>query len=381
MKQERFVERHQDEWRAFEAWLDHRGDSAAQARKNRRGWQGLSDHEVPERYRRLCQQLALARRRGYSAAVTDRLQQLMHRGHGVLYRTPPPPWRRAAEFLLAEFPRLVREERGCMLAAALLFWLPLVAIYVAIQLRPELSSGLFSPEMLANFESMYDPKDAAKALGRNSETDLAMFGHYILNNVSIGFRTFASGLLACLGSVVVLIVNGVMIGGVAGHLQAVGHGVPFWRFVAGHSGPELMAIVIAGGAGLQLGLHLVAPGQRRRIDALIEGGIRGARLCLGVLAMLVFAAFVEAFWSSIGWMPPAVKYSVGAALWLLIGVWLWRGGRGDTSPAIGRVQSNDAHSSDVASNGATSDRTAPNDAITSRGTADRAAASATGTVP
>ena len=140
-----------------------------------------------------------------------------------------------------------------------------------------------------------------------------MFGHYIWNNVSIGFRTFASGLLAGVGAIVVLIVNGVMIGGVAGHLQAVGHGDPFWRFVAGHSAPELTAIVIAGGAGLRLGLNLIAPGQRRRIDALVEGGRRGALLCLGVLAMLVFAAFVEAFWSSIAWMPACDQVHASAA--------------------------------------------------------------------
>ncbi len=68
--------------------------------------------------------------------------------------------------------------------------------------------------------------------------------------------------------------------------------------------------MIAGGAGLRLGLNLIAPGQRRRIDALVDGGRRGALLCVGVLAMLVFAAFVEAFWSSIGWMPAWIKYTV-----------------------------------------------------------------------
>ena len=86
--------------------------------------------------------------------------------------------------------------------------------------------------------------------------------------------------------------------------------------------------MIAGGAGLRLGLNLIAPGQRRRIDALVDGGRRGALLCLGVLAMLVFAAFVEAFWSSIGWMPAAIKYAVGGVLWTATFVWLWRGGRG-----------------------------------------------------
>lgn len=328
MKQDAFIRRHQDEWAALEAWLDARGASARRARSTRRDWRGLADHDVPLRYRRLCQQLALARRRGYSPVVTDRLQALMHRGHGLMYRTAPPRWRRAVEFLIAGFPRLVRQESGCMLASAALFWLPLVAIFVAIQLQPELSASLFDPAQLAMFESMYDPTDPARKLGRDDGTDLAMFGHYIWNNVSIGFRTFASGLFAGIGSIFVLIYNGVTIGGVAGHLQAVGHGAPFWRFVAGHSAPELTAIVIAGGAGLRLGLNLVAPGRRSRIDALVDGGRRGALLCLGVLAMLVFAAFVEAFWSSIGWMPAGIKYAVGAALWALVGMWLWRGGRG-----------------------------------------------------
>jgi uncharacterized membrane protein SpoIIM required for sporulation len=250
----------------------------------------------------------------------------MQRGHSVLYQTKPVHWRRAVEFLLAGFPRLVRAEARCMLAAALLFVVPLVTIFVAIQIKPDLAAGLFDAQSLANFEQMYDPAGKGD-LGRTNEDDLQMFAHYIGNNVGIGFQTFASGLLAGLGTVFVLIFNGIMIGGVAGHLQAVGHGDPFWRFVAGHSAPELTAIVISGGAGLRLGLSLIAPGQRRRIDSLIHGGRRGAKICIGVFAMLVFAAFVEAFWSSISSVPAPIKYAVGAVLWLLVFAWLLRGGR------------------------------------------------------
>ena len=332
MRQEHFIARYQDEWVAFEAWLDARADKPRRARADRR-WMGLADEDMPAHYRRLCQHLALARRRGYSPALADRLQALMQRGHNALYRPPPPRWRRGVEFLLADFPRLVRAERTCMWVAAALFVVPLVGMFLALQVRPELINMVFDPMQLAEYEAMYDPVAATGKLGRESETDLAMFGYYIFNNVSTGFRTFASGLVAGLGTIVVLALNGLMIGSVAGHLQVIGHGDPFWRFVAGHSAPELTAIVIAGGAGLRLGLNLLAPGRRRRLDALIEGGKRGARLCLGVLAMLVFAAFVEAFWSSIGWVPATIKYAVGGALWLLVFAWLWRGGRSATHAA------------------------------------------------
>ena len=77
--------------------------------------------------------------------------------------------------------------------------------------------------------------------------------------------------------------------------------------------------MIAGGAGLRLGLNLVAPGRVGASMRLIEGGKRGASLCLGMLAMLVFAAFVEAFWSSIATIPAAIKYTVSGVLWTLVG--------------------------------------------------------------
>ena len=98
---------------------------------------------------------------------------------------------------------------------------------------------------IRQFERMYDPASPSHHLGRESGTNLQMFGYYIFNNISIGFRTFASGLLFGVGAIYVL----------------------------------------------------------------------------------VFAAFVEAFWSSIGWMPSSVKYSVGGLVWLVVWYWIWRGGR------------------------------------------------------
>lgn len=324
MRQEHFIVRHQAEWLAFEQWLDARAARPRRARADR-GWRGLADEDLPAAYRRLCQQLGLARRRGYSPQLVARLQELMQRGHAVMYRPPLPRWRRAFEFFLADMPRLVRAESGVMWASLALFAIPLVASFLAVQLKPELIHTLMDTQQVAELEAMYDT--ASSKLGREAESDLMMFGYYIFNNIGIGLRTFASGLLAGVGPALALAFNGVIIGGVAGHLQLSGHGDPFWRFVAGHSAFELSAIVIAGGAGLRLGLDMLAPGRRRRVDALVEGGRRGARLCLGVFAMLLAAAFIEAFWSSIGWIPAMVKYSVGGGLWALVLAWLWFGGR------------------------------------------------------
>jgi len=270
---------------------------------------------MPARYRRLCKQLALARKRGYSPLVTARLQQLMQQGHTVLYRPPRPRWRRAAEFLFADFPQLVRCQAGCMAAASALFVAPLVTIFVLLQYRPELIHGLMDPMQIAQLEAMYDPATAAQKLGRSSGDDSHMFGVYIMNNISIGLRTFASGLLAGLGTVMTLLFNGVTIGSVAGHLHQTctvrADRDRDRRRRRPATGPE------TAGAG-------PAPAHR----CVVEGGTIGAKLCLGVAFMLLVAAFIEAFWSSLGAVPGWVKYSVSGLLWTLVLLWLLRGGRG-----------------------------------------------------
>ena len=328
-RQEPFVALHQPEWDALAAWLDAReSDDPAVKRRLADARARISDAEFPARYRRLCQQLALATQRGYSPAVIEPLQALVERGHRQLYRPPRPRWSAAWDFLAAGFPRLVRKHRGPMLLSLALFGLPLVGIYALLQFRPDVAWLLFDPMMLAQMEAMYDPAAEHWGRERDSGGDFAMFGHYVMNNISIGFRTFASGLPAGLGALYVLVFNGVMIGGVAGHLTAAGFGDTFWRFVITHGAPELIAIVIAGGAGLRIGLSLIRPGRRSRRDALIEAGIDGAKLCLGVFAMLLFAAFVEAFWSSRQDLPDLVRFPVAALLWGGILWWLYVGGRG-----------------------------------------------------
>lgn len=320
MKQEHFVGRYEGEWAELQAWLGRLD------RQPQRGIREPSALDFPCRYRRLCHQLALARARGYSREVTERLQRLVEQGHRLLYRPPAPHWHKVAQFLTGGFPRLVRSQWRCIALAALLFYGPALVMLVLLQWRPELAHAVFSSEQLSRFERMYDPSNPQ--LGRSSGTDLAMFGQYVLNNVSIAFRSFASGLLFGVGAIYVLAFNGIVIGGIAGHLTAIGYGAPFWRFVVGHAAFELTALVIAGGAGLRLGLSLLAPGRQTRRAALVDAGQVGAQLALGAFAMLVLAAFVEAYWSSIAALPDAVKYGSGALFWLMVLGWLLRGGRG-----------------------------------------------------
>jgi uncharacterized membrane protein SpoIIM required for sporulation len=163
---------------------------------------------------------------------------------------------------------------------------------------------------------MYEPDANYRTKERQADTDLAMFGFYVFNNVSIGFRTFAGGIVFGLGSIFFVALNGTMLGAVATHLTLLGRADTFFPFVAGHSAPELTALVLTGAAGLNLGFSLIAPGRHARGDALRRAASGSIRIVAGAAAMLLIAALIEAFWSARQGVPDAVKLAVGGVLWV-----------------------------------------------------------------
>jgi uncharacterized membrane protein SpoIIM required for sporulation len=319
MRQLQFEETHAKEWEEFEKYLD--------APKAAKQPPAFDPAEMPVRYRRICQHLALAADRQYSPALVDRLNRLALRGHHALYRNRRRQSQRLLEFALAGFPRLVRQEWRLVTAATLLFFGPLLGLIAVLQVFPEFVHYILAPEQIASFHRMYDPANPRLGVPREADSNLMMFGFYIWNNVRIGFQTFAGGLLAGVGSIWFLGANGVIIGAVAGYLTQVGFTQTFWSFVAGHSSLELTAIVLAGAAGLKLGMAVIAPGNLSRRAALVEAARPAVRIMYGAALMFIAAAFVEAFWSPLTMIPFAVKVGAGIAGWAVILVYLLLGGR------------------------------------------------------
>ena len=324
MKQSLFEHRHMAEWEQFSLMLD----------RLERDKHAVGVDSFPSDYRRLCQHLALARERGYSSFLIDSLQQQALRGHQQLYRHRSRLSAHVLAFILADFPRLVRQQWRFVLAACLMFFGSLIGIALLVYLFPDLVYNLIPAEQVSEMQSMYDPD--AGHLGRSAERaaseDWVMFGYYIMHNIAIAFQTFASGLLFGLGSAFFLVFNGLMIGAVAGHLTQIGFGQTFWSFVIGHGAFELTAIALSGAAGLQLGWALIAPGRLPRAEALRLAARKSVLLICGVMLFLLIAAFIEAYWSSMTAPSPLIKYLVGAALWVLVTVYLLFAGRTRHAP-------------------------------------------------
>ena len=109
------------------------------------------------------------------------------------------------------------------------------------------------------------------------DNDPQVFWAYLLAALRVAGAVPADNPLAGLGSVFFLIYNGLVIGSVMGPIEPMGYQQNFYPFVIGHGAFELTAIVLAGAAGLRLGLALLAPGRRGPRAAVHGGEGRGGR--------------------------------------------------------------------------------------------------------
>lgn len=321
MKQGQFEQLYQPLWHVLELEI-------IELEKNDGRLKGSELASFASRYRRLCHFHALAKDRHYSSHLVDKLGDLVVRGHQQLYRRKQPFMQQLISFIVAGFPRLVRDQQHYIWWATAFMYVPGLLIYLAILWQPDLVYTITAPEQVSSFEAMYDPQNRTLGSARESDTNVQMFGFYISNNISVAFRTFASGILFGVGSIFFLVYNGLLMGAVAGHLTNAEFTQTFFTFVIGHGSFELTAICIAGAAGLKLGYALLAPGNLSRKESLKRAGHIAIQLVYGVIIMLVIAAFIEAFWSSNNILMPWQKYLVGGFLWALVLGYLVFSGRG-----------------------------------------------------
>lgn len=249
-------------------------------------------------YRAIAADLARARTYGGSGELIYTLERLVGAGHNLLYRTGGRSFRRLWLWLTGGFPALVRARwRAIALAAAFLF-VPAVASYSVVTLEPARARSVLPGTMIARAEEAAQRE--AEGRGYIEVPDVFMpllASGVIANNVQVTFAAFAGGILAGVGTLLILVFNGVMLGSVAGLFAAYGVGMQLWSFVLPHGVIELTAIAIAGGAGLWLGSALVLPGRSTRREALVERGREAVSLLAGTVLLLVVAGVIEGFLS------------------------------------------------------------------------------------
>jgi uncharacterized membrane protein SpoIIM required for sporulation len=240
-------------------------------------------------YRQVVSDLAIAQRDFPDDQLTLWLNGLAARAHLRLYRAPAPSWRRLSRFFWTDFARRFWTGGPYLAVSALLLFGPAAVAYLAGLLDPTLRDALVPFRLRQVMENGRTWTDIEPALRPGMATLI------FTNNIQVAFLAFAGGVLFGLGTVYVLISNGLALGGVLGAAQFYGVAPLLWAFISPHGYLELTCIVIAGAAGLMLGDALLRPGLLQRREAIARAARRAVELVLGAAPVLIVAGLIEGF--------------------------------------------------------------------------------------
>ncbi len=296
----RFLEEKKDNWQRLEDLLVMLSGSSL------RSLSRVEVREFGELYRRAAADLAIARAETRDAKLINYLNSLVIRAHGKIYRAESGGVGVVWKFFSRDFPVAFRNARWFIFIAFITFTLAAVFSGWLSYVNPE-------------FAVTIGVEDAAAAAASNQQWWLSLneanqigASELLTNNIRVSFLAFAWGALLGVGSLYVLMMNGVSIGGVVGACYRGNSDFAngLLTFMVGHGVIELSAIFMAGGAGMMIGYAFINPGDLTRGQALKKKGMDAAKIVIGCACLLVVAGIIEGFLSPSG-LPAGVKVATG----------------------------------------------------------------------
>ena len=270
-------------------------------------------------YRRVLSDYALARARFAGTAAERQLAALVQRANHRL-RTDEGRTRGGIfHFYRFQFPRLFRAMATEMQLITALF---LCAILLGVALAaagPEAGAAFLGPDAIEALDRGEIWTDKIRDQGSFVSAAIAR------NNMKVALTAWAGGLLAGLGSLIVVFFNGMMLGVVAATTAHFDMHGSLLEFISAHGPLELTLILVAGGAGLHMGIALLREGDVSRAVRLGRAARTSVLVLLGCLPFFLLLGFVEGFLSPSPNLSSGLKLTVGVALWSMFLVVALRG--------------------------------------------------------
>ncbi len=277
-------------------------------------------------YRQAAADLSTVRADRTSRTLEQYLNRLVGRAHNFVYSGRRISAMSLWNFLAHGYPRLLRRLSAYVYLATGITALSAILGVLITLVRPDFGALFMGPAMM-------DSVNQHKMWTEQILVAKAPFSSLIMtNNIGVCFMTFAGGVTAGLWTLYALFQNGLMLGVIAVVCAQHGLSLSLWSFIAAHGALELPSIMLAGAAGLRLAAGILFPGLLRRREAIAVAGTESVQLVAGTIPLLIIAGTLEAFLSPTH-APVALKFSVGAFLFVALIFWLSEGGRRTESRA------------------------------------------------
>ena len=146
----------------------------------------------------------------------------------------------------------------------------------------------------------------------------SMFMWLTVHNIRVSFLCFVMGLLGSIGTIIILLSNGIMLGTFQYFFYKKGLFVTSFLTIWIHGTIEISSIILAGAAGIILGNGLMFPKSYTRNASLLLSAKRSLRIILAIIPLFVIAGFLESFVTRLTELPTIVKVLIILASLLFI---------------------------------------------------------------
>jgi len=249
--------------------------------------------EVAARFIEITDDLAYAKTFYPKSKTTAYLNGLAARLHQTLYINKKEKANRFKTFWQTELPFIFFQYRK-QLGYALLFFMAFALIGAFSAAKDDTFVRVILGDQYvdmtnANIERG-DPFGVYKSMN-----PFTMFFMIAANNIKVSCIAFLMGILCSVGTVAVLMYNGIMLGSFQYYFFSKGLGASSVLVIWIHGTLEISAIVIAGAAGLILGNSLLFPKTFSRLVSFKQGAKDGLKIIVGLVPIFIVAALLESF--------------------------------------------------------------------------------------
>ncbi len=268
----------------------------------------IAADELANRFIELTDDLAYARTFYPKSNTTRYLNGLASMFHQKIYRNKKEKKGRIYWFWQFELPYLFKQYHKQFLYAFLFFMLFCLMGALSAKYDHNFVRLILGDEYVNMTNSNIEKGDAFGVY--KHENELNMFFFIAYNNISIALLTYVLGIFFSVGSIWILLNNGMMLGSFQYFFISKGLAAKFITVVFIHGTLEIWSFVIAGASGLILGNSILFPGTYKRSASFLRGGKDGLKIVLGLIPLFLTAAFLESFVTRYTEMPLWLSISI-----------------------------------------------------------------------
>lgn len=302
MKLQNFINSRSEDWKRFEELYVSVGTTRPSGLSHRDLWNFASE------YRHISSDLSYAQTYFPNSEITLYLNALVARAHNLIYRRSPGRHGDVARFFREDFPRTFQQNLPYFRASLFIFLFSALFGMVLVSVNENAARLILSDEMIENYvhQGRMWTQDMT-SIFPPAVTSSAIFA----NNVTVTLVAFALGMTFGIGTILVLWLNGMMLGMICSLCYQYDLSFALWSFVFPHGILELSIIIVGAAGGLMLGDALLAPGDHSRVDSLRIKARGAAKLLLGSAPFLIVAGLLEGYVSPSEMIPAYLKFLVG----------------------------------------------------------------------